>query len=1027
MVASVSGLPENHLFSEPAARCHTTWDLSYQKSVSMPSAPKFVAALAMWLLAAAVTAAEPSGRVSFERDVAPLFRTTCVACHNSSDPKGGLDLATATTAFEPGDDGPRIVPGQPAASLLLERLVDGSMPPRGKRPRPTPSQISSVRRWITQGARWPKTLTIDRHDVTTDRWAGRDWWSLQPIRRPTPPFVDAARAANPIDRFIAARLSQHGLVPNPPIDRRGFLRRVTFDLLGLPPTPRQLATFLSDTAPGARRRLVDRLLASPHHGERWGRHWLDVIGYTESDGFEHDKFRPHSWRYRDYVINSFNTDLDYDDFVRQQIAGDVLPESTRHSIAATGFLVSGEWDEVQNVGASKMEMQRAREEQIAELVGTVTRTFLGLTVNCCRCHDHKFDPLPQVDYYRVKAIFDGVDHRQGQNDDGNRSILPKHEIRQLELAKVPLKRQQESLKADLARLHRLLPGDAVPSKDSRTIDTLVEGRHGRALNAAHTQATLPSRTVYHQPPLTIECWALARSRDNFNVFVANNLKSSGEHWELYSFSGKGDFSVYMPGYEPATIRSNVVITDGRWHYLAMQFDGSSVRMFVDGTQVKHQPVTRKAKPGPLGTLDFGGYTPGPVGCDGAVDDVRISNTIRPINQVAPAPFTVDKSTVGLWNFDTLRDGLLPDLSRVTEKPARQDAKQRIRQLTTQLQTIQTRLGSLVHPMGYIGFRHQPEATHVLLRGDITNRGPRVNPAGLSAFPGLPGDLRLSHDATEAERRYRFARWVTDPRNPLAARVMANRIWQFHFGSGLVLNASDLGFNGGRPSHPLLLDWLASELIRSGWSLKHLHRQIVLSATYRQSSQSRPQAFDADADNRWLWRFQPRRHDAEVIRDSMLAVSGDLNSSMHGPSVRPFTVTVFNTHFYHLFDSADASFNRRTVYRANVITGRDPLLDCFDCPSPSVATPRRASTVTPTQALALMNNSFVIRQGRRFAQRVVDETGRDANRQANRMFQLAFNRPPTPRERQLVTSLIHDHSLEHACWALLNSSEFLYLP
>ena len=994
----------------------------------MPSPPKFASALAVCLLASVVTAADPAGRVSFESDVAPLFRTACVSCHNSGDPEGGFDLGTARTAFQPGDDGLRIVAGQPAASLLLERLVDGSMPPKGKHPRPTPAQIASVRRWIMQGAPWPQALKIDRYDVTTDRWAGRDWWSLQPIRHPTPPTSgNAALARNPIDRFILARLAEHKLAPNPPIDRRGYLRRVSFDLLGLPPTPGQLASFLDDLAPGAERRLVDRLLASPHHGERWGRHWLDVIGYTESDGFEHDKFRPHSWRYRDYVINSFNTDLAYDEFVRQQIAGDALEEPTRHSIAATGFLVSGEWDEVQNVGASKSEMRRAHEEQIAELVGTVTGTFLGLTVNCCRCHDHKFDPLPQADYYRIKAVFDGVDHRQGQNDDGNRSILPKHKIRQLELAKVPLNRQRESLKADLARLRRLLPGDAVPGKGSRPVDTLVDGRHGRALNASHTQATLPSKAVYHQPPLTIECWALARSRDKFNVFVANNLKSSGEHWELYSFSGKGDFSVYMPGYEPATIRSNVVITDGRWHYLAMQFDGSSVRMYVDGRQVKHQPVTRNGKPGPLGTLDFGGYTPGPVGCDGAVDDVRISNTIRPINQVAPTPFTVDKHTVGLWNFDTLRAGRLADLSRVTAKPARQAAERRTRQLTRQLQTIETRLSSLVHPMGYIGFRHQPEATYVLLRGDIKARGPRVVPGGLSAFPGLPGDLRLPPDAPEAERRYRFARWVTDPRNPLAARVMANRIWQFHFGSGLVLNASDLGFNGGRPSHPLLLDWLASELIRSGWSLKHLHRLIVLSSTYRQSSAIRPRAAARDTGNRWLWRFAPRRLEAEVVRDAMLAVSGELNRTMHGASMQPFTVTVFNTSFYHLFDSSDAKFNRRTVYRANVITGRDPLLDCFDCPSPSVATPRRRTTVTASQALSLMNNSFVLRQASQFARRVQEIASDSPASQADWSFRLSLCRPPSVEERRQLATLIQDHGLEHACWALLNSSEFLYSP
>lgn len=991
----------------------------------MRSVTTIVATCIASLVTTSIAGAEPAGRVSFQQDVAPLFRTMCVGCHNSSDPKGGFDLGSSKTAFQPGDDGPRIVAGQPLASILLERLTDGTMPPRSETARPTPAQIANVRRWIVQGARWPKSQTIDRYDVTTGRWAGRDWWSLQPIQRPRPPNTNSSHTANPIDQFIKAKLSENNLSPNPPSDRRRFLRRVTFDLIGLPPTPRQLATYLADTAPGADGRLVDRLLASPHHGERWGRHWLDVIGYTESDGFEHDKFRPHSWRYRDYVVDSINGDLAYDDFVRQQIAGDVLGDPSRNSIAATGFLVSGEWDEVQHVGASKSEMRRAREEELAEMIGTVSGTFLGLTVHCCRCHDHKFDPLPQPDYYRIRAVFDGVDHSRGSKP-GNRSILPQKEVEQLERDKLPLVTRQKSLQAQLAKIRQMLPSDAILKSGSKADQALVTGKHGQALNAAHTHASLPSKTAFHQPPLTVECWGLARSRDRFNVFVSNNNKSS-EHWELYSFTGKGDFTVYMPSYEPATIRSDVVITDGRWHYLAMQFDGRSVRLFVDGKQVRQQQVTRKRQPGPLGTLDLGAYSPEPVGCDGAVDDVRISNTIRPINQASPAPFVADKHTVGLWNFETLKTDRFADLSGRFSKTTRQSIVQQEQRILTQLQALTERLTSLAPPIGYIGFRRQPGATHVLLRGDIKAQGPRVTPRGLSLFKDLPGDLGLDQDAPEAERRRKLAEWMTHSRNPLTARVMANRVWQFHFGSGLAKNPSDLGFNGGLPSHPLLLDWLAAELIHSGWSLKHLHRLIVLSSTYRQSTSAQPQAMARDAGNRWLWRFAPRRLEAEVVRDAMLAVSGEFNPTMHGPSVQPFSVTVFNTHFYHLFDSPDARFNRRTCYRANVITGRDPLLDCFDCPSPSVATPKRRTTVTPTQALALMNNSFVLRQARRFARRVDKMAPGNPGKQAAWAVRLALARPPTPPERDQLAILIRDHGLEHACWALINSSEFLYLP
>jgi hypothetical protein len=907
---------------------------------------------------------------------------------------------------------------------MWKRIVDGSMPPRKIRPRPNSRDIQNVSRWIRQGARWPTGHRLSRFDVTTSSRAGRDWWSLQPIHvPPIPGTTDTTWSSNPVDQWILARLESNGLRPNRPTDRRRFLRRASFDLLGLPATPEQLTEFLSDRSADANRRLIDRLLASPHYGQRWGRHWLDVIGFTESDGYEHDKFRPHAWRYRDYVIDSLNDDISYARFIREQLAGDAQPQPSRHSIAATGFLVSGAWDEIQNVGASKSEMQRAHEEQVAELIGTVTGTLLGLTVNCCRCHDHKFDPLSQTDYYRIKAVFDGVDHSQGKTV-GNRSILPAAEARRIAALQAPLRKQQSQIEADLAKCRKHLSGHATP--DSVT-DCQVKGRHGAALNSLRTQASTPSKAVYHAPPLTVECWAKAHGKDRFNVFVANNLKSSGEHWELYSFTSVGDYSVYMPGYEPSTIRSGVVVTDGRWHYLAMQFDGSVVNLFVDGRQVKQQPVRRIRPPGTLGTLDFGGYRPQSITCDGAIDDVRISHTIRPITEPAPKPFRSDKHTVGLWSFDRLKSGTFPDLSQPADPAKRRAIQLRRDSLLEQLATVQKRISSLTPPIGYIGFRRQPPVTHLLFRGDIAAEGPRTPPGSLSAIAGLSADLGLGFDAPEAARRRQFAAWVTHRDNPLPARVMVNRIWQSHFGQGLIKTPSDLGFNGGQPSHPGLLDWLSAELIRSGWSLKHIHRLIMLSATYHQQSTYNEQAARIDSGNRLLWRFSPRRLDAEVVRDAMLTVSGELNRTMSGPSFRPFTVTVFNTHFYHLFDSSKAAFNRRTIYRANVITGRDPLLDAFDCPSPSVATPRRRSTVTPAQALALMNNSFVLRQSRTFATRIRQDVGDDPDAQARRAFQLALTRDPTVEEQRQITTLIRQHGLSNACWVLVNSSEFLFSP
>ena len=960
--------------------------------------------------------------VSFEKEIVPLVLKSCLGCHNSTDKKGGFDLSTAEGAFHPGEEGPRIVPGKPAESLLLERLLDGSMPPEGKQPRPTAKQVRDLRQWITEGAGWPKKRILSRYEVSTDSWAGRDWWSLQPLKVKQPPTIrNRDWIRNPIDQYILAGLEAKALQPSPAIDRRQFLRRASFDLLGLPPAPEAITHFQQDSSPAAVEHLVERLLASPHYGERWGRYWLDVIGFTESDGFEHDKFRPHAWRYRDYVIDSFNADLSYQKFVRQQIAGDVEADATQQSIVASGFLVTSEWDEVQHVGSSKSEMRRAHEEQIAELVGTVSGTFLGLTVNCCRCHDHKFDPLPQTDYYRVKAVFDGVDHSQGRTV-GNRSILSSRETAVVEKHKAPLLKQQATVQDQLAMLQQKMPSDATPLQAK---ESLTKGRHGSALNARRTQASTASKSSYHKPPLTVECWALADRKDQFNVFVANNLKQSGEHWELYSYTGEGDYSVYMPGYQPATIRSGVVITDGKWHYLAMQFDGQKVVLYVDGKKVKEQAVKRMKPPGALGTLDFGGYLADKIGCAGAVDEVRISASIRPVTMPAPGPFAVDKETTGLWRFDKLENGRFADLiSRQGSVEAEALVAQQ-EKLQKDLAGLKKELLALAPPLGYIGYRRQPEPTRVLLRGDIGEEGPLVSPGGVSALATFPGNLQLPVDAPEAERRLKFAAWLTDPANPLPARVMVNRIWQFHFGSGLVKTASDFGFNGGKPTHPRLLDWLANELIRSGWSVKHIHRLILSSATYQQSDRMNEKAVAIDADNRLLWRFSPRRLDAEVIRDTMLAISGALDRRMRGPSFQPFKVTVFNTHFYHLFDSPKPEFNRRTVYRANVITGRDPLLDCFDCPSPSVATPQRRTTITPTQALALMNNSFVLRQSRLLAARVQQSAGQNVVEQLERAFQLALTRSPTRKEREQMSRLISEHGLASACWVLLNSSEFLY--
>ncbi len=636
-------------------------------------------------------------------------------------------------------------------------------------------------------------------------------WALEPVRRPAPPAVrDAAWVVNPIDAFVREKLDAAGLRPAPPADRRTLARRVTFGLTGLPPTPAEIDAVLADTSPTAYEKLIDRLLASSHYGEHWARHWLDVARFAETDGFEDDQQRFHAWTYRDYVIRAFNADKPYDAFVREQIAGDALKPVTADGIAAVGFLVAGPWDAVQRVTPSTLGRRRSREEQLEEMVGAVGQTFLGLTVQCARCHDHKFDPIPQSDYYRVKAVFEGVDHGLKPRAHGTRRML------------------------------------------------------GEADDAAWQKATAPLRA---------------------RIDALEKAAAGGDKQKA--------------------------------------------------------AAARKER-----------------------DDVR---------KELDAKFAVT--------------------------------------------------------LAFTGDREQPAPTVVYKRGDVTKPGDEVTPGGVSAVTEPKAEFGLAADAPEAERRVRFAAWLTHPAHPLTARVMVNRVWHYHFGTGIVDTPSDFGAAGGRPSHPELLDWLAAEFVARGWSVKALHRLILTSATYRQSADPHATAATAaakvDADARLLWRFPPRRIEGEAVRDAMLAMSGALNRQAGGPSFKPYTVTQLNTYFYHLFDRDEPAFNRRSVYRMHLTTGRSPLLDALDCPSPGVSTPRRRPTTTALQALALMNDAFVVREANRLAARLAAEKPDPAD-QVRLAFETVFGRPPARAELDAAVEVRRRHGLGTVCWSLFNASEFLYL-
>ena len=787
----------------------------------------------------------------FMATIAPVLARRCLDCHNESTKEGGLDLTSLQSALKGGDNGPAIVSGKPTQSRLWQRIRDNEMPPDGVLPSSEKEQLQS---WIADGAPWGPNR-IDRFDYTTDSRAGYDWWSLQPLDRPRPPTLGRQWSRNPIDSFILQKLDANGLSPSEEANREVLVCRLSFDLTGLPPEISDVAEFSADRVPGAYERLVDRLLDSPHYGERWGRHWLDLARFGESQGFERDKLREHAWRYRDWVVSSLNLDMPYDKFARLQLAGDVYSPDDADSVIATGFLVAGAYDEVGQTQQSEAMRAVVRQDELEDYVGLIGQTFLGLTINCARCHDHKFDPITQTEYYRLTASLAGV--------------RPKER--------------------DIASPRLVDHSESWASAVQMTIDSL--SRRVQEIEEPARQAVLASRP-----------------------------STGGQESDSPQSSARGNCEV-------------------------------DTRDENCGTQISDEEIRAQLS---------------------------------------------DDETQEYRHLKFEHD-----------------------QLQEQLQRVRTR-------RTYAVAAEAPKPTFFLNRGNTTQKGDIVTPGAVAAVMGPRADFGLAADAPDQDRRAKLADWVCDSQNALFARVIVNRIWHYHFGVGLVDTPNDFGFNGGRPTHPQLIDWLATELIRNDWNLKAIQRLIVNSATYRQSSRLRLEAYKVDAENRLLWRTTPRRLDAEQLRDAILAVSGELISTVGGPGFYDFTTYVHNTQFYEMVDPVGYSFNRRSLYRTWVRSGRNSLLDVFDCPDPSTKTPRRAITTTPLQALSLMNNAFLLRMCESLANRVSSEVGEDLEQQVKHVYELVYRRHPTDDEQQRAHSFAREHGLPALGRVLFNSNEFLYV-
>ena len=868
-----------------------------------------------------------------------------------------MDLSRKESAFAGGDSGVALVPGKPDASEVWLRVKADEMPPH--KPLSATDKVT-LKAWIESGAKWG-TDPIDAHGYSTARRAGRDWWSLQPVERPA-----VGSSKNAVDHFVLAELSQNNLSASPPANRRTLIRRLKFDLLGLPPTPDETDAFLRDDSPQAFERLVDRYLASPQYGERWARHWLDAVRFAESNGFETNTPRPNAWPYRDWVIKSLNEDMPYDRFVFQQVAGDTVGAD-----AATGFLVAGAWDEVKSPDPVLTANQRA--DELHDVVATVGSTFLGLTIGCARCHTHKFDPITQHDYYRLKAVFAGVQH-------GERVLRTGDEA---ERAK-----RIASLRAEAARMDSRL-GALEPLADPASFEARRSPVNAR-------------RNVERFKPVTAKFVRMV-------VFATNSAEPCVDEFEIFT-AGPDSKNVTLAATGTKVTSSGDYPNSPDRHRLAFVNDGQygNGRSWISNTSGRGRLLFEMPTTYEIDHIVWGRDR------DELFTD-RLATRYR-----------IDASLDGVsWQVVATSDDRAAYGSPVIapaglSKADRAEWTSLLKQLTDVRSRLSARMRS---DMAYVGRFATPETTYRFDRGDPTMPKEVVNPGTLAE---VNPKTVFAEYASDVQRRTAFAVWITSHQNPLTSRVIVNRLWQHHFGTGLVATPSDFGFNGGRPSHPQLLDWLAMELIENRWSLKHIHRLIVTSDTYRQASTVRAEGEAKDTGTRWLWRYPPRRLEAEAIRDSILAVSGKLDLTPGGPG---FDLFESNANYVRVFTPkvtfGPAEF-RRMIYQTKPRMQLDDTFGAFDCPDAGQIAPKRNRSITPLQALNLLNSPFLIQQSRFFAERVEREAGKELSGQVRRAFNLAFQREPRGNEITDASQLVTDHGLPALCRALLNANEFLYL-
>ncbi len=934
---------------------------------------------ALAALAADLDAFPAAGRkVDYEREVQPLLAQRCGKCHGDEKRESGFRVDRREMLLTGGDSGePAIAPGKSAESRLIQRVAgidkDLVMPPKGDRL--SAAEVGILRAWIDAGAAMPEPA---------EKPLATSHWSLQPLARPRlPAIAEDAWSRGPIDRFVLAKLREQDLVPSSPADRRTLIRRLYLDLLGLAPTPEEIERFAADDLPLAYERLVEQVLASPHYGERWARHWLDVVRFAESNGFETNVERPNAYRYRDWVIAALNRDLPYDRFVTAQLAGDRAAQDGSLDDAATGFLVAGATDIVKSPDPLLTAMQR--QDELTDMVNTTGTAFLGLTLGCARCHTHKFDPILQKDFYALQAIFAGVEH-------GERPLAsPGNADRERKAAE--LAARVARLQAEFVKL--VAAADGAGDKP----------RLLPAVNAKHNVERFP-QVVARAVRFTIKATNSAEPcLDELEVFTP------GEQPRNIALASAGAKATSSGDYAGNPKHRLEHIHDGRY---------SNDFSWISNTAGRGWVRIDFAEPAAIDRIEWGR--------DRQVqyrDRLATQYVIEVLTgDVGAEAWQVVASSERRAPFDAAASGTAA--AALAGLPAADAAKGRA--LLAEVEALERARAALVQrPMAYAGRFVTPPATYRLHRGEALAKREVVEPETLSALQARVGSLELKPQASDQDRRAALAQWIVSPANPLTARVIVNRLWHYHFGRGIVATPSDFGAMGRRPTHPELLDWLATELIESGWSLKGLHRQILLSATYRQASEPRADGLARDKESTLLWRFPPRRLEAEAVRDNILAVSGSLDTRPGGPGFLLYLPNAnYSRNWVPKEDFGPEDF-RRMIYATQLRMKRDSVFGAFDCPDGGQIAPSRTRSTTPIQALSLFNSRFLLQQADAFAARVRREAGDEPRRQVERAFALAFGRSPDADESAAAQQLVREQGLPELCRALLNASEFLWLP